>query len=190
MLSEAFHVLREQLRRRWAEPSTMRAIEDEESWRCSERVIAACIEVHRALGPGLLESAYEQCLAHELGLRGVGHARQIDVPVVYKGIELERGYRADFVIEGMLVLEVKTVEQLLPIHEAQLLTYLRLLRVPAGLLVNFLAPTLKHSIRRLSLTPRPAANSWNGAPNKGRPQNLRLPPISPPPRLPVKSQRP
>lgn len=122
---------------------------------CSDVVIGACIEVHRALGPGLLESAYEQCLAHELELRGVAYARQIEVPVVYKGVTLERGYRVDFVIERQLVLEVKAVERVLPVHEAQVMTYLRLLRLPAGLLVNFFSAAIRNDLRRLRpATPR------------------------------------
>jgi len=101
-------------------------------WERTERVIGACIEVHRGLGPGLLESAYEQCLAYELSLRGIEYERQVDVPVIYKGVALERGYRVDFVIERQLLLEVKAVEHLAPVHEAQVITYLRLLRIPAG----------------------------------------------------------
>ncbi len=118
---------------------------------CSQQVIGACIEVHRALGPGLLESAYEQCLAHELGLRGLDFDRQRPVPVEYKGIQLACGYRLDFLVEHALVVEVKAVERLLPVHEAQLLTYLRLTGLPAGLLVNFHTDTIKRGLRRLTL---------------------------------------
>ena len=120
-------------------------------WGLSEQVIGACIEVHRALGPGLLESAYEQSLAHELSLQGVRFERQRPVPVSYKGIELAYGYRLDFVVARVLVLEIKAVESLLPVHEAQLLTYLRLTGLPIGLLVNFHAETLRRGLRRLTL---------------------------------------
>ena len=90
----------------------------------TEKIIGACIEVHRALGPGLLESAYEECLCYELSCLGVAHERQRPLPVAYKGIRLDCGYRIDIVVEGRIILELKTVEALLPIHEAQLLTYM------------------------------------------------------------------
>jgi GxxExxY protein len=118
---------------------------------CSEQVIGACIEVHRELGPGLLESAYEQCLAYEFGKRQLAFEQQLQVPVRYKGVALECGYRVDFLVERALVVEVKAVERLLPVHAAQLITYLKLLRTPAGLLVNFHAPTLRRGLRRLTL---------------------------------------
>ncbi len=117
----------------------------------TEAVIGAAIEVHRVLGPGLLESVYEECLCHELALRKIGFARQVDLPVVYKGIELSCGYRMDVVVEDTVVLELKTVEQLLPIHEAQLLTYLRLSRRRIGFLFNFHASTLKQGMKRMVL---------------------------------------
>lgn len=113
------------------------------------QIIAACIEVHRHLGPGLLESAYEYCLAHELGLRGFGIRRQISIPLHYKGLALDCGYRLDLVVESRLVIEVKAVERLLPVHEAQVITYLKLLRLPLGLLVNFHVPVLREGLRRL-----------------------------------------
>ncbi|MCC6876699.1 MAG: GxxExxY protein [Sandaracinaceae bacterium] len=113
-------------------------------------ILAACIEVHRHLGPGLLESAYERCLAHELGLRGIRFLRQREVPVRYKEVVLGCGYRVDFDVEGLALLEIKAVERLLPVHEAQVLTYLRLLGRPVGLLVNFHVPAIRQSaIRRL-----------------------------------------
>ena len=102
-------------------------------------------------GTGLLEAAYEQCLARELGLRGLDFDRQRPVPVEYKGIQLACGYRLDFLVEHALVVEVKAVERLLPVHEAQLLTYLRLTGLPAGLLVNFHTDTIKRGLRRLTL---------------------------------------
>ncbi|MBN2573078.1 MAG: GxxExxY protein [Deltaproteobacteria bacterium] len=113
------------------------------------RIIAACIEVHRHLGPGLLESAYENCLAHELGLRGFRLQRQLPIPLQYKGIALDCGYRVDLVVESRLVVEIKAAERLLPVHEAQVITYLKLLRLPLGLLVNFNVPLLKEGLRRL-----------------------------------------
>lgn len=112
-------------------------------------VIGAAIEVHRELGPGLLESAYEQCLCHELSLRGLSFQRQVELPVVYKAIRLDCGYRMDLVVEETVVVELKTVDKLLPIHEAQLLTYLRLYRRQVGLLVNFNVPVLKDGLKRL-----------------------------------------
>jgi GxxExxY protein len=118
----------------------------------SEAVIGACIEVHRHVGPGLLESVYEQCLACELRLRGLRFERQRAMPLEYKGIDLECGYRLDFVVEGTLVVEVKAVDALLPIHQAQLLTYLRLAGLRTGLLVNFREAVLKHGLRRLTLS--------------------------------------
>jgi GxxExxY protein len=118
----------------------------------SERVIGACIEVHRALGPGLLESAYDECLAHELELQGLAFERQLAVGLRYKGRPLECGYRVDFLVESALVVEVKAVERLIPIHEAQIITYLRLLGIRTGLLVNFHAETIKRGLRRLTLS--------------------------------------
>ena len=103
------------------------------------------------LGPGLLESAYERCLAHELALRRLPFERQRPVPVEYKGVLLECGYRLDFVVNSMLVVEVKAVERLLPVHEAQLLTYLRLTGLGVGLIVNFHCETIKGGLRRLTL---------------------------------------
>ena len=103
----------------------------------TERVIGAAIEVHRALGPGLLESAYEECLCHELHLRGISFNRQLALPVQYKGVKLDCGYRIDLVVEESLILELKCVEHVLPVHEAQLLTYLKLTGKRVGLILNF-----------------------------------------------------
>jgi GxxExxY protein len=114
-------------------------------------VIGAAVEVHRALGPGLLESAYEQCFAHELTLQRIGFIRQQALPVSYKGLLLNHGYRLDFVVEQALVIEIKAVERLMPVHEAQLLTYLRLSVFRTGLLINFNAETLKRGLRRMTL---------------------------------------
>jgi GxxExxY protein len=121
---------------------------------CSERVIGACIEIHRCLGPGLLESAYGQCLAHELGLRELSFERELELPVRYKSVELDCGYRLDFVIERELILEIKAVERLLPVHEAQVLTYLRLTGLRVALLVNFNVEALRRGLRRLTHNPK------------------------------------
>jgi GxxExxY protein len=117
----------------------------------TDAVIGCAIEVHRALGPGLLESAYEECLCFELRQHGLSHRRQVALPVVYKSVKLDCGYRLDIVVEEKLILELKTVETFLPIHTAQLLTYLRLSGVRTGLLLNFHAAVLKDGIRRLAL---------------------------------------
>jgi GxxExxY protein len=114
----------------------------------TERLIGLAIEVHRALGPGLLESAYEECLCLELEQAGVIYARQVPLPIVYKGRRLDCGYRLDVIVERALILEIKSIEQLLPIHDAQILTYLRLSRHKVGLLINFNTFLLKHGIRR------------------------------------------
>jgi len=117
----------------------------------TQQIIGYAIEVHRALGPGLLESAYESCLCHELSLNHVPHRRQVPLPVVYKGFKLDCGYRMDLVVLGEVVVEVKTVERLLPIHEAQLLTYLKLSGLKRGLLLNFHAAVLREGIKRMLL---------------------------------------
>ena len=117
----------------------------------SNRVIGCAIEVHRALGPGLLESTYEACLAHELSLAQIHFALQVSVPVEYKGVRLDCGYRLDILVDNKLVLELKSVEDLLGIHKAQMLTYMKLANIPVGLLINFNVELLKNGIRRLTL---------------------------------------
>ena len=111
-------------------------------------IIGAGIAVHRELGPGLLESAYEECLCHELTLRGITYERQVPLPVVYKGVRLDCGYRIDLVVEDTVVVELKAVDVFLPVHEAQLLTYLRLTDKRIGLLLNFNVPALRDGIIR------------------------------------------
>jgi GxxExxY protein len=111
-------------------------------------IIGAAIEVHRSLGPGLLESAYQSCLCRELDVRGVSFERERPLPVEYKGIRLECGYRLDLLVGNAVVVEVKSVDALAPIHESQLLTYLRLGGWQLGLLINFKVQVLKHGIRR------------------------------------------
>lgn len=103
----------------------------------TERVIGAAIEVHRALGPGLLESAYEECLCREFHLRGITFERQVPLPIEYKGVKLDCGYRLDLIVERVLVLEIKCLEHVLPVHEAQLITYLKLTGRRVGLILNF-----------------------------------------------------
>ena len=132
----------------------------------SEKIIGAFIEVHRHLGPGLLESAYEQCVCHELSLLGLLFERQRALPVAYKGVLLNCGYRLDIVVAGRLIVEIKAVERLLPIHKAQVLTYLKLTKLDTGLLVNFNVPVLKDGLRRLT-------------------RKRTCPVVSPSPRLPV-----
>jgi GxxExxY protein len=114
----------------------------------TESIIGAAIEVHRELGPGLLESTYEECLCHELHLRGLKFERQLELPVTYKGLKLDCGYRMDIVIEDSVLVELKSIEQILPIHQAQLLTYLRLSGKKVGLLMNFNVSVLKSGIVR------------------------------------------
>jgi GxxExxY protein len=118
----------------------------------TEKVIGLAIEVHRQLGPGLLESAYEECLCYELVHAEFAFQRQVALPIVYKSARLGCGYRLDVVVENRLIAELKTVERLLPIHEAQVITYMRLSGIPTGLLLNFNAVVLKHGIRRLMLS--------------------------------------
>lgn len=111
-------------------------------------ILGAAIEVHRHLGPGFLESAYEECLCHELHLRGLSFQRQVDLPVEYKGLKLDCGYKIDLIVKDEVVLELKAVEKLLPIHHAQLLTYLKLTKKRVGLLINFNVPLLTQGVIR------------------------------------------
>ena len=129
--------------------------------RVTEAIIGAAIEVHKALGPGLLESAYEMCLCRELELRGITFKRQVDLPVVYKGIELDCGYRLDLLVENQVVVEIKAVENLLPIYEAQLITYLKLGGWQVGLIINFNVPVLKQGIVRRVLGLKESKDSAN-----------------------------
>ena len=116
--------------------------------KLTESVIGATIEVHRELGPGLLESAYEECLCHELRLRDIPFARQLAVPVKYKGVSLDCGYRLDHLVDDSVIVELKCVDNLLPVHSAQLLTYLKLTGKRVGLILNFHVPVLKEGIVR------------------------------------------
>ena len=116
----------------------------------SSRIIGAAIEVHKTLGPGLLESAYEECMSYELGLRGLPFERQKELPLTYKGKPLECGYRLDIVVDNAIVLELKSCEKIEPIHKAQVLTYLKFSGLHLGLLLNFNVPVMRDGIVRLA----------------------------------------
>lgn len=116
--------------------------------KTTEPVIQAALEVHKELGPGLLESTYEQCLAHELKQKGINFKLQYGLPVEYKGIKLDCGYRVDVFIENNLIVELKSVDKIIPIHEAQLLSYMKLSKVKVGLIINFNVVKLKDGIKR------------------------------------------
>ena len=118
----------------------------------SSQIIGAAIEVHRQLGPGLLESAYEVCLAYELKQRKIACERQVTIPVIYKDITLDAGFRVDIIVDDLIVLELKSVNTLAAIHEAQLITYLKLTGFPLGLLLNFNVRLMRDGIKRIILT--------------------------------------
>jgi GxxExxY protein len=115
----------------------------------TERIIGVCIDVHSELGPGLLESVYEECLCLALDAAFIGYVRQGSVPVVFRGQQIDQGFRFDLLVEREVIVEVKAVEQIMSIHKAQVLTYLKLTGAPLGLLINFHVPVLKEGIRRL-----------------------------------------
>jgi GxxExxY protein len=117
----------------------------------SKRVIGCAIDVHKNLGPGLLESAYERCLSNELTAKGIRHETQKELPIDYKGVRIDSGYRIDLIIENSIIVEVKSVDKILPIYEAQLLTYMKLAGIKIGLLINFDETTLKEGIKRFVL---------------------------------------
>ena len=112
-------------------------------------IVDAALTVHRELGPGLLESAYEQCLAFELGRRGLAVERQKELPIIYQGMRIDAGYRIDLLVGGLVVIELKALDRLAPVHEAQLLSYLRLANLKLGFLINFHVRLLKDGVRRL-----------------------------------------
>jgi GxxExxY protein len=120
----------------------------EESRALSETIIGAAIEVHRTLGPGLLESAYAECLCHELSLRNIPFQREVDLPLHYKGLKLDCGYRIDLIVADQVLLELKSTKEITPVHEAQLLTYLKLSSLRVGLLLNFNVAVLRDGITR------------------------------------------
>ena len=117
--------------------------------KLSSKIISAAIEVHKALGPGLLESAYEECICYEFRLRDFGFERQKPLPIIYKGNKLDCGYRLDIVVENAIILELKACEKIEPIHKAQLLTYLKLSGLKLGLLLNFNVPLMREGITRV-----------------------------------------
>ncbi len=115
----------------------------------TEKIIGAAISVHRELGPGLLESAYEECVCFELSQLGLAFERQVPLPVRYKEVKLDCGYRMDIVVERLVIVEIKAVERIIPVHEAQLLSYLKLARLRVGLLLNFHTPVMKSGLKRI-----------------------------------------
>ena len=133
-----------------------RIVVPDEAEKLATAVVDAAFAVHSELGPGLLESAYEACLSHELQLRGIGHQRQLPIPLNYKGKLIEVGFRADMVVENKLLIELKTVEQFAPIHKAQVVTYLKLLHLPLGLLINFNEVLIMNGIHRVLNLPKSA----------------------------------
>jgi GxxExxY protein len=129
----------------------------------TKRINGAAIAVHRLLGPGLLESAYQACLEYELALRRISFERQVSVPIIYRGVQIDCGYRLDLLVEGCVVVEVKSVERLGPIHSAQMITYLKLRECPVGLVLNFNVTSMRQGIRRL--TNRSIDASASGSPD-------------------------
>ena len=117
----------------------------------TEKIIGSAIEVHKELGPGLLESAYEECLFYELKLAGLNAERQLPVPVIYKEIKLECGYRIDILAEKKVIIELKAVDEIIPVHETQILTYMKFAKKEIGLLINFNVTLLKYGIKRYRL---------------------------------------
>lgn len=115
----------------------------------TKKIIGAAIEVHKTLGPGLMESAYQECLARELSLMNIPFEKELNLPVEYKGVKIDCGYRMDFVVDKLIVVELKTVGEILPVHKAQLLTYLKLTGIKTGLLINFNVPILAKGITRM-----------------------------------------
>ena len=133
--------------------ATTETLDDARSVRLVEaeltgKIIGAAMDVHRELGPGLLESAYQACLCRELSLTGIPCRAQVDLPVQYKGARVDCGYRIDLIVDDRVIVELKSVEHVLPVHEAQLLTYLRLSGIRVGLLINFNVPVLRRGIVR------------------------------------------
>ena len=123
--------------------------QSEPSYELTSQIIAASIEVHKRLGPGLLESGYEACLVYELHKRGLKAIRQVEMPIIYDEVKIDVGYRIDIMVEDTVVLELKSVEKIIPLHEAQLLSYLKLSGKKVGLLINFNVTRLKDGITRM-----------------------------------------
>lgn len=122
---------------------------DEETERLAAAIVDSTFKVHHALGPGLLETVYEACLCHELTLRKISFKRQVSIPIVYEGVNLDAGLRLDILVADRIVVEIKAVEKLIPLFEAQLLTYLKLTKLELGLLINFNVPLIKNGVRRI-----------------------------------------
>jgi GxxExxY protein len=138
----------------WGEQSESKDTESTEEFEnnsLTDAIIGAAISVHRELGPGLLESTYEKCLAFELSQSGLQIAAQKEIPIKYKGQSIESGFRADLIVENKVLIELKSVDQLIPVHTAQVLNYLKLTGLRTGLLINFNVQLLKNGIKRLSL---------------------------------------
>lgn len=114
-------------------------------------IVNACLRIHRALGPGLLESIYEECLCHELNKNGFAFKRQVNFPVIYDGTRLDAGLRIDLLVEDRVIVELKAVEKVLPLHQAQLMTYLKITGIRLGMLINFNVPLIKQGIKRIAL---------------------------------------
>ncbi len=125
--------------------------EDMKYEELTKQIIAAAIEVHQQLGPGLLESTYETCLSTELSNQGINFQRQLELPVYYKGEKIDCGYRMDLLVENKVIIELKSIDSLLPIHEAQILTYMKLSKIPVGLLINFNSIKLVKGLKRFVL---------------------------------------
>lgn len=132
----------------WNENQKLKRIRFMEINQLTEKIIGCAIEVHKRLGPGLLESAYEECLSYELKSVGLAIERQVPIPVVYKDIKLECGYRIDILVEKAVIIELKAIETLAPVHEAQILTYMKFANKTMGLLINFNVTLLKNGIKR------------------------------------------
>jgi GxxExxY protein len=119
--------------------------------KVASQIVDSAIKIHKALGPGLLENVYQLCFVHELNLRNIRVAQQVNIPIVYENLKIEHALRLDLVVEDLIIVELKAVEQLLPVHQAQLLTYLRLSNRKLGFLLNFNVPLMKHGIKRIIL---------------------------------------
>jgi GxxExxY protein len=123
-------------------------VADAQEYDLTDKIIGLAIDVHREMGPGLLEVIYEDCLCHELGRAGLKFGRQVPVPLVYEDVRLDCAFRADIIVEDMVLLELKSIDRLAPIHEAQMLTYLKVSKIRVGLLINFGSKLLKDGLKR------------------------------------------
>jgi GxxExxY protein len=128
---------------------------DSETDKIAKEIVDSAYQVHLNLGPGLLENAYEVCLAHEISKRGLNVQRQVEIPLVYKEVQVDAGFRLDLLVEKKIIVEIKAVEQLLPVHRAQVITYLKLLKNKLGFLINFNVPVLKKGLERIALSGNP-----------------------------------